>query len=330
MSLKGKRVLITGADGFIGSHLTEHCMAQKAKVRAFVYYNSFNRWGWLDTLPKGALDQCEVIAGDVRDFGCVLEACRDVDIIFHLAALINIPYSYTSPESYIATNINGTMNILQAARICKVQRIVHTSTSEIYGSAQYVPIDEKHPVNPQSPYAATKSAADQLAISFYRSFDLPVTVLRPFNTFGPRQSARAVIPTIISQIAAGKKTIKLGHLHTTRDLNYVDNTVEAFLSLAQTNKGCGEVFNTGSGVETSIAEVAAIIQKIMGVKVRIESDRQRIRPAKSEVERLVCSHAKLEEATGWRPHVSLEQGLRRTCAWVKKNVSHYKTDIYNV
>lgn len=330
MDLKGKRVLITGADGFIGSHLTEHCMAQKAKVRAFVYYNSFNRWGWLDALPKGALDGHEVLAGDIRDFGNVLEACRGVDIIFHLAALINIPYSYTSPESYIATNINGTMNILQAARICKVPRIIHTSTSEIYGTAQYVPIDEKHPINPQSPYAATKSAADQLAVSFYRSFDLPVTVLRPFNTFGPRQSARAVIPTIISQIAAGKKKIKLGNVHSTRDFNYVGNTVEAFLSLAQTKKGCGEIFNTGSGVEVSVAQVVELIQKIMGVKVKIESDQERIRPTKSEVERLVCSCAKLEDLTGWRPRVSLEEGLRRTCAWVKNNINHYKTDIYNV
>jgi len=329
MELKGKKVLITGADGFIGSHLTETCIQKGAHVKAFAYYNSFNRWGWLDTLPKGTLDKHEVFSGDVRDFGCVLEACRGVDVVFHLAALISIPYSYIAPESNVATNITGTMNVLQASRMMGVKCVVHTSTSEIYGSAQYVPIDEKHPINPQSPYAATKSGADSLAITFHRSFEMPVTILRPFNTFGPRQSARAVIPTIISQILAGQKVIKLGNLDATRDLNYVSNTVDAFVALAEIGKGFGEVYNTGSGVEVSIGEVVEIIQKILGVKVRIEIDKKRIRPAKSEVERLVCSYTKLNELTGWKPKVTLEEGLRKTCLWIKNNINNYKTDIIN-
>lgn len=330
MNLKGKKVLITGADGFIGSHLTQRCIAEGARVRAFVYYNSFGTWGWLDTLPKGTLDKHEVFSGDIRDFSCVHEACKDVDIVFHLAALISIPYSYKAPESFIATNITGTTNVLQAARMLGVKKVISTSTSEIYGTAQYVPIDEAHPVNPQSPYAATKSAADAMAISFHRSFDLPVTVLRPFNTFGPRQSARAVIPTIISQILSGRKSIKLGNLKSTRDLNYIDNTIDAFIRLAQVDQGYGEVFNTGSGVEVSIGEVADIIQKILGTKIKIERDSQRLRPAKSEVERLVCSCERLKALTGWKPEVTLEQGLRKTCAWLKKNLNYYKADIYNV
>ncbi len=330
MKLKGKKILITGADGFIGSHLTESCIAQGARVRAFVYYNSFGQWGWLDTLARGVLDKAEVFAGDVRDFNCVLEACRGIDIVFHLAALISIPYSYKAPDSFVATNINGTMNVLQAARMLGVKRIVHTSTSEVYGTAQYVPIDENHPINPQSPYAATKSAADSLAVSFYRSFDLPVVVLRPFNTFGPRQSARAVIPTIISQILAGGKTLSLGNIETTRDLNYVGNTVDAFVRLAEVQGGCGEVFNTGSGVETSIRDIVEIIQDILGSHVRIEKDPKRIRPSKSEVERLVCNGEKLKKLTGWCPQVPLKEGLRQTCQWMKKNMKSYKTEIYNV
>ncbi len=330
MQLKGKRILITGADGFIGSHLTESCIAQGAHVRAFVYYNSFGQWGWLDTLDRGVLDKAEVFAGDIRDFSCVLEACKDVDIVFHLAALISIPYSYKAPDSFVATNINGTMNVLQAARIHGVKKMVHTSTSEVYGSAQYVPIDEGHPINPQSPYAATKSAADSLAVSFHRSFDLPVTVLRPFNTFGPRQSARAVVPTIISQILAGKKTISLGNLETTRDLNYVGNTVDAFIRLAEAKDGLGEIFNTGSGQETSIREVVEVIQNILGSNVKIQKDPKRVRPLKSEVEKLVCNGEKLKKLTGWSPEISLKEGLRQTCRWMKKNMKLYKTDIYNV
>ncbi len=271
-----------------------------------------------------------VVAGDGRDQGCVHTACRGVDVVFHLAALISIPYSYQAPESYVATNINGTVNILQAARLQGVRKVIHTSTSEVYGTAQKVPIGEDHPLNPQSPYAASKSAADSFAVSFYRSFDLPVAVLRPFNTFGPRQSARAVIPTIISQILARKKTIRLGNLEATRDLNYVGNTVEAFMRLAQVDQGLGEVYNTGSGVEVSVREVVGIIQHILRSKVRVEVDPARIRPAKSEVERLVCDARKLTALTGWSPGIPLEQGLRATCAWVKEHLNHFKTDIYNV
>jgi NAD dependent epimerase/dehydratase len=330
MNLKGKKVLITGADGFIGSHLTETCIAQGAHVRAFVYYNSFGQWGWLDTLDQRILKKAEIFAGDIRDFSCVLEACKDVDVVFHLAALISIPYSYKAPDSFVATNITGTTNILQAGKIQGVKKIVHTSTSEVYGTAQYAPIDEKHPINPQSPYAATKSAADSLALSFYRSFDLPVTVLRPFNTFGPRQSARAVIPTVISQILAGKKTIALGNLDSTRDLNFVGNTVDAFIRLAEADGGLGEIYNTGSGVEVSIREVVEIIQEILGSKAKIEKDPKRVRPSKSEVERLVCNGEKLKGLTDWSPKVSLKEGLKQTCTWMRKNMKSYKTDIYNV
>jgi len=330
MKLRNKKVLITGSEGFIGSHLVERCVKEGAKVRAFVLYNSFNQWGWLDTLPKKILDKIEVVTGDVRDSNCVREACQGVDVIFHLAALIGIPYSYRAAESYVTTNINGTLNILEAAKALGTKRIIHTSTSEVYGTAQYAPIDELHPVNPQSPYAATKSAADSLAISYYRSFGLPVSVLRPFNTFGPRQSARAVIPTIISQIAAGHKTIQLGNVDSTRDLNFVGNTVDAFIKLAETDKGCGEVFNTGSGVEVSIKEVVDLIQKVMNVKVKIKTDPKRIRPAKSEVERLICDSTKFAQLTGWKPKVSLEEGLGLTVGWISKNINHYKTDTYNV
>jgi NAD dependent epimerase/dehydratase len=330
MKIKGRKVLVTGADGFIGSHLVERCVRDGAKVRALVYYNSFNTWGWLDTLPPQVLKKIEVVPGDVRDFGSVYAACQGIDVIFHLAALISIPYSYVSPESYVATNITGTTNILQASRILGVKKIIHTSTSEVYGTAQQVPIPEGHPINPQSPYAASKSAADSLAVSFYRSFDLPVAILRPFNTFGPRQSARAVIPTIISQILAGRRVIQLGNLDATRDLNYVGNTVEAFVRLAEADKGLGEVYNTGSGTEVSVRELAGIIQQILKKKVTIKVDPSRIRPAKSEVERLVCDAAKLTQLTGWKPGISLEQGLERTCAWVKGNLNHFKTDIYNV
>jgi NAD dependent epimerase/dehydratase len=330
MKLKGKRILVTGADGFIGSHLVERCVREGAKVRSFVYYNSFNSWGWVDTLPSATLKKIDVFPGDIRDFGCVHEACQGMDIVFHLAALISIPYSYRSPESFAATNINGTINVLQAARMQGVKKVIHTSTSEVYGTAQQVPISEEHPINPQSPYAASKSAADSFALSFYRSYGLPVAVLRPFNTFGPRQSARAVIPTIISQILAGKKTIQLGNLDTTRDLNYVGNTAEAFIRLAQTDKGLGEVYNTGSGVEVSIRELVGTIEKILKKKVRVTIDPSRIRPANSEVERLVCGAQKLTALTGWSPEVLLEQGLRETCTWIKHNLNHFKTEIYNV
>jgi len=330
MNWKNKRVLVTGADGFIGSHLVETLVQKGARVKAFVYYNSFNSWGWLDSIPKTILKKIEIFPGDVRDPNGVLEACRKVDVIFHLAALIGIPFSYHSPDSYVDTNIKGTLNVLQAARKLKIEKVVHTSTSEIYGTAQYAPIDEKHPVNPQSPYAATKSAADTLCLSFYRSFNLPVTILRPFNTFGPRQSARAVIPTIISQIHAGQKAIKLGNLKATRDLNYVSNTVDAFLKVAENGKTVGKVFNTGSGREVSIARLVGIIQDVMGTKVKVIADQQRIRPAQSEVGRLICDASLIKKVCGWKPRVSLEEGLKMSSEWLKKNLKAYKAHIYNI
>lgn len=330
MDWKNKKVLVTGADGFIGSHLVEKLAAQGAQVRAFAFYNSFNSWGWMDSFPKNVLKKVDVFTGDIRDPNGVLTAVKDRDVVFHLAALIGIPFSYHSPDSYVDTNVKGTLNILQAARQCGVKKIVHTSTSEIYGTAQYAPIDEQHPVNPQSPYAATKSAADSLALSFYRSFDLPVAVLRPFNTFGPRQSARAIIPTIISQIYAGQKTIKLGNMDVTRDFNYVSNTVDSFLKVAESPRTNGEVINSGSGREASIREVLDLIQGITGTNVKVAAEQSRMRPQKSEVERLICSAEKLKKLTDWTPAVSLEAGLKKTCQWVKDNMNTFKTDIYNV
>lgn len=330
MSWKNKKVLVTGSDGFIGSHLTERLIKEGAKVRAFAYYNSFNSWGWMDSFPKATLSKVDVFTGDIRDPNGVAEAMKGCDYVFHLAALIGIPFSYHSPDSYVDTNVKGTLNILQAAKNQGVKKVVHTSTSEVYGTAQYAPIDESHPINPQSPYAATKSAADTLALSFYRSFDTPVTILRPFNTFGPRQSARAIIPTIISQILAGKKEIKLGNLTATRDLNYVGNTVESFLAVAASNKTSGQVFNSGMGKEISIGELAELIMEILGKRVKIKVDKERLRPAKSEVERLICSADLLQQTTGWKPKATLKQGLKETCLWVKQNLNTFKTDIYNV
>lgn len=330
MSLKGKRVLVTGADGFIGSHLVEALVNQGAKVKAFVYYNSFNSWGWLDTIDASIKRKIEVFTGDIRDPNGVFEATQRTQVIFHLAALIGIPFSYHSPDSYVDTNIKGTLNILQAAKKGEVGKIIHTSTSEVYGTAQYVPIDEKHPICPQSPYAATKSAADDLALSFYKSFQLPVAIARPFNTFGPRQSARAVIPTIISQIYAGKTAITLGNTTAIRDMNYVTNTVDGFIALATSPKTEGEVFNIGSGQAASIAQLVEMIQQITKTKIKIVTDRTRYRPAKSEVERLMCNANKLKKKTGWKPQVSLLQGLQKTCEWVSQNMAAFKTDIYNV
>ncbi|HNV24478.1 MAG TPA: NAD-dependent 4,6-dehydratase LegB [Candidatus Omnitrophota bacterium] len=330
MILKNKKVLVTGADGFIGSHLVERLVLKGAKVKAFVYYNSFNHWGWLDSLPKETLKKIEVFTGDIRDPNGVLTAMRGVDIVFHLAALIGIPFSYHSPDSYVDTNIKGTLNILQAARQLKVKKVLHTSTSEIYGTAQYVPIDEKHPVNPQSPYAATKSAADQLALSFYRSFKTPVTIVRPFNTFGPRQSARAVIPTIITQLYTGQKTIKLGNLEATRDFTYVTDTADAFIAIAEQEDTEGEILNVGNNEEISIGDLVGEIMSIIGKKIKIIQERQRIRPEKSEVERLKCDNAKIIRICGWRPRVSFKDGLKKTCVWIKKNLKEYKAEIYNV
>ena len=330
MNWKNKKILVTGADGFIGSHLVEKLVGLGADVRAFSFYNSFNTWGWMDSFSKDTLKKIHVFTGDIRDPNGVSTAVEDREIIFHLAALIGIPFSYHSPDSYVDTNVKGTLNILQAAKKCGVKKIVHTSTSEIYGTAQYAPIDEKHPVNPQSPYAATKSAADSLALSFHRSFELPVTVLRPFNTFGPRQSARAIIPTIISQIYAGQKTIKLGNMNVTRDFNYVSNTVDSFLKVAVSPKTIGEVINSGSGREAAIGEVLEIIQDITKSKVKVVTEQSRMRPEKSEVERLICSSEKLQQLTDWKPEVSLEAGLKKTCQWIKTNMKTFKTDIYNV
>ena len=330
MNLRNKKILVTGADGFIGSHLVERLVALGADVRAFVYYNSFNSWGWLDTVSPSTLKKIDVFAGDIRDPHGVLTAMEKADVVFHLAALIGIPFSYHSPDSYIDTNVKGTLNVLQAAKRLKTKKVIHTSTSEIYGTAQYVPIDEKHPVNPQSPYAASKSAADTLALSFYRSFGLPVAILRPFNTFGPRQSARAVIPTIVSQIYSGKKTIRLGNLDALRDFNYVANTVEAFIALAGHDGSLGEVFNVGGQDEISIGDLVGLIQKITKIKVKVEVDPKRLRPSKSEVERLLCDFDKIRTVVGYKPKVSFEQGLTLTCQWVKQNMKRFKTDIYNV
>jgi len=330
MKLKGMKVFITGADGFIGSHLVEQCLKEGAKVRAFVYYNSFGRLGWLDSFSPKVLEQIDIRIGDIRDFYCIHQACKDIDIVFHLAALIGIPYSYVAPESYVATNVTGTLNVLQAGRMRKVKKIIHTSTSEVYGTAQYAPIDESHPINPQSPYAATKSSADSLALSFYRSFGLPVTVLRPFNTYGPRQSARAVIPTIMSQIASGHRTIKLGNLAAMRDLNYVSDTVNAFIHLAKTDKGLGEVFNAGSGREVSIAQLVEMIKSVTDVRVTVTQDKQRVRPKKSEVERLICGADKLNRLTGWRSEISLEKGLEKTYRWIAQNKNIFRTERYYV
>ena len=328
--LKNKIVLVTGADGFIGSHLTEMLVKRGAKVKALSYYNSFNYWGWLEVID--CLNDIEVISGDVRDPHYCKEITKNIDVIFHLAALIAIPYSYVAPDSYVDTNVKGTLNICQAAKENGCERVIHTSTSEVYGTAQYVPIDEKHPLQPQSPYSASKIGADQMAMSFYLSFGLPVTTARPFNTYGPRQSARAVIPTIIGQIAVGKKQIKLGDLTPTRDFNYVLDTCRGFIALAESDKTIGEVINIGSGVEISVGDTLDLIKKIMDSNVEFITDKQRLRPEKSEVFRLCCDNTKIHELTGFLPEYSLEKGLKETIDWFTNpdNLSRYKIDIYNV
>lgn len=331
-----KNVLVTGADGFIGSHLVERLVRDGSHVRAFVYYNSFNSWGWLDSLDKDVLDSIEVLAGDIRDPYFVRKAVKGVDIVIHLAALIAIPYSYHSPDSYVETNVRGTLNLLQAARDHGVERFIHTSTSEVYGTAQYVPIDEKHPLVAQSPYAATKIAADQLALSFYHSFELPVSIIRPFNTYGPRQSARAVIPTIITQIAAGRRQIRLGSLHPTRDFNYVADTVSGFVAMAKSAAAVGQVVNVCSNYEISIGDTARLIAKLMDVDIEICSDDARVRPPKSEVERLWGDNRKAKKLLGWEPQYAglegLERGLRQTIEWFTdpKNLRAYKEHLYNI
>lgn len=322
------RVLVTGSEGFIGSHLTEYLVEKGYDVKGFVRYNSDNNWGWLEN-SKYKKD-IEVYTGDLRDFDSVYDAVKDVEVVFHLGALIAIPYSYLSPMAYIKTNVEGTYNILEAARKIGIKRVVQTSTSEIYGTAQYVPIDEKHPYNPQSPYAASKASADHLALSYYRSFGTPVTIVRPFNTYGPRQSARAIIPTIISQILAGKKQIKLGNLNPTRDLNYVKDTATGFLEVGLNEKTIGDVYNLGTGKEISIGDLAEKIIKLTGKKVEIITDSQRLRPEKSEVERLLSNSDKSRNLTGWVPRYTLEEGLLETIEWIKSNLNYFKTDIYNV
>lgn len=326
------KVLVTGADGFIGSHLVEMLVREGCRVRAFVLYNSFNSWGWMDRVPKDILAEVEIWPGDVRDPNGVRKAVQDMDTVYHLAALIGIPFSYHSPDSYVDTNIKGTLNILQACRDLGVKRMAVTSTSEVYGTAQYVPIDEKHPLQGQSPYSATKIGADKIAESFYLSFGLPVTTVRPFNTYGPRQSARAVIPTIITQLLCGNGRVKLGSLQTTRDLNYVEDTCRGFLALARCDEAVGKAVNVGSGREISIGDLAATIAKLMNRNIEIVTDNERIRPADSEVERLLCDNTLIQSLTNWSPSFTLEEGLQKTIAWFQNtaDLSIYKPDIYNI
>ena len=325
-----KKVLITGADGFIGSHLTEYLMDKGYEVKAFTYYNSFNTWGWLDTFPKEKLSELEIFQGDIRDPNGVREAMKGVDGVFHLAALIAIPFSYHSPDSYVDTNIKGTLNVLQAARDLNLERVLITSTSEVYGTAQYVPIDEKHPYQGQSPYSATKIGADRLAESFYRSFGLPVTIVRPFNTFGPRQSARAVIPTIITQLLAGKEEISLGSLTPTRDFNYVKDTANGFYEIARSDRTIGEEINIATQREISIGDLAHELIRQINPEARIICDEQRTRPDKSEVNRLLGCNEKILRLTDWKPAYTFEQGLTETIEWIKGHMDTYKIDIYNV
>jgi NAD dependent epimerase/dehydratase len=332
MELKKKHVLVTGADGFIGSHLVEHLLAEGCKVRAFVCYNSFNTWGWLDSFPKKLLSEIEIFSGDIRDPNGVRTAMKDIDVVFHLAALIAIPYSYHSPDSYVDTNIRGTLNVLQAARDLKTQRVIVTSTSEVYGTALYVPIDEKHPKQGQSPYSATKIGADSIAESFYRSFGTPVTIVRPFNTYGPRQSARAVIPTIITQLLNGIQEIKMGAIHPTRDLVFVKDTANGFVAIAKSEKTIGEEVNIATQNEISIGDMAQLLISKLNPSAKIVTDKERLRPEKSEVERLLGSNLKIRELTDWSPEVSLAQGLDITIEWFRdsENLKRYKADIYNV
>ena len=325
-----KKALITGADGFIGSHLTEMLMAKGYQVKALSQYNSLNNWGWLEDIDKTG--QIEVLTGDVRDPHYCNYITKDVDIIFHLAALIAIPYSYVAPSSYVDTNIKGTLNICQAAKDNGNIRIIHTSTSEVYGTAKYVPINEEHPMQPQSPYSATKIAADAMAMSFFNAFELPVTIARPFNTYGPRQSARAVIPTIITQIANGMKEIKLGDVTPTRDFNYVEDTCRGFIALAETDATIGETVNIGSNFEISVGDTLNIIKELMDSNVSFVTDEQRIRPEKSEVFRLWCDNTKIENLTGFKPQVEIREGLQRTIDWITQpdHLRDYKAEIYNV
>lgn len=327
MTLKGKRCLVTGGGGFIGSHLTEKLVEIGAETRALVHYNALGSWGWLDKSEyKNSID---IVAGDICDRDSVRQVMQDVDIVFHMAALIAIPYSYHAPASYIKTNVEGTLNVLQNARDLGTSRVIQTSTSEVYGTAQYVPIDEKHPLQGQSPYSASKIGADKIAESFYLSFNTPIVTIRPFNTFGPRQSARAIIPTIISQIFA-KQEIILGNLQPTRDLNYVANTVDGFIKAATMPDVIGKTINLGSGKEISIGDLAALIAKLMNTEIDISIDEQRVRPKGSEVERLLADNTQARQLLGWEPIINLEEGLQKTISWIKDNNEQYRPETYTI
>jgi NAD dependent epimerase/dehydratase len=336
MKILDKKIMITGADGFIGSHLTEELVRRGCDVRAFVFYNSFNSWGWLDHADESIKRNLDVYAGDVRDPHGVKHAMKGCDVVLHLAALIGIPYSYHSPDTYVDTNVRGTLNIVQAARELNIEKVVHTSTSEVYGTARFVPITEDHPLQGQSPYSASKIGADAIAMSFHHAFGTPVSIVRPFNTYGPRQSARAVIPTVITQIASGKRRIRLGSLHPTRDFSYIDDTVRGFIAVAEADRTMGEVVNLGSNHEISIGDTAMLIAAIMGVDIEIETDEIRLRPDKSEVERLWADNGKARELTGWTPQYAGKDGLRRglaeTLSWFSdpENLKAFKADIYNI
>jgi len=323
-----KKILVTGAAGFIGSHLTELLVKKGNDVKVFIHYNSRNMWGWLE--DSECKSHIEVVSGDIRDYDSVLSAMSDCNIVYHLAALIGIPYSYVSPQAYIKTNIDGTYNVLQAGKTLNIEQLIVTSTSETYGTAQYVPIDENHPVVGQSPYSATKIAADQLALSYFRSFNLPLKIVRPFNTYGPRQSARAIIPTVITQLLSGEKELALGNIHPTRDLTYIKDTVNGFYEITKSEKLFGEITNIGMGEEISIKNLIELIAKLIGVKVKIIQDINRIRPEKSEVERLFCDNKKILDKTEWQPVFNLKKGLGETIQWVKSNLKYFKQGIYNV
>lgn len=325
-----KKILITGADGFIGSHLVEKLLSKGFEVRAFTYYNSFNSWGWLDTFDKNILNQIEIFSGDIRDSNDVRNAVKGCSSIFHLAALISIPFSYHSPDSYIDTNIKGTLNILQASRDLDIEKVLITSTSEVYGSAKYTPIDENHPYQGQSPYSASKIGADRLAESFYRSFNTPVSIVRPFNTYGPRQSLRAVIPTIITQLLKGETEIKMGSLFPTRDFNFVSDTVDGFYEIFKSNRTIGEEINIATEVEISIGELANELIKLINPNAKIITEDKRLRPENSEVDRLLGSNKKIQLLTDWKPKYDLRSGLLETINWFEKNLDKYKSDIYNI
>ena len=330
MNLKGKKIIVTGAEGFIGSHLTERLLEEGADVTALVQYNSFNNWGFIDTFSKETIKSLNIVTGDIRDYDGISKLIKGNEIVFHLAALIAIPYSYLSPTAYIKTNVIGTTNILEASKEWGVEKIIHTSTSEVYGTLKYAPIDEDHPLQGQSPYSASKIGADMVAESFYRSYQTPVTIIRPFNTYGPRQSARAAIPTIISQILAGQKEIRLGSLSPTRDFNFVKDTVEAFIKVAESRETVGEVINAGTGTEISIGETAEKIIALIGKNVKIVSEELRLRPENSEVNRLCADNTKIKRMTGWESNYTLEQGLKETIDWIQENMHYFKTDIYNI